>query len=38
MSHHKRRKRLESVTFTAVLMTAWAVAVISAVATVIHHP
>ncbi|KPI05893.1 hypothetical protein OK074_4383 [Actinobacteria bacterium OK074] len=37
MSHHRRRKRLESAAFTAALMSAWAVAVISAVATLAAH-
>ncbi len=32
MSHRERRRRLESATFTAVLMTVWAVVVISFVA------
>ena len=36
MSRRKRRKRLESVTFTAALMTVWAVVVIASVARITH--
>ena len=36
MAHRVPRKRLESATFAAVLMTAWAVTVISALATITH--
>ncbi|KPI06857.1 hypothetical protein OK074_4038 [Actinobacteria bacterium OK074] len=38
MSHRRRAKRLESAAFTTALMAAWAVAVLSAVTTLTHHP
>ncbi|KPI01826.1 hypothetical protein OK074_5492 [Actinobacteria bacterium OK074] len=34
----RRTARLESAVFTVTLTTMWAVAVISAVATITHHP